>query len=175
MPDEVSSPIVIRPFTLDDAPALVAAVRESVSELTPWMPWCHPGYSLQDAGTFIKTAMDGLAKRTCFEFAITSGGAVLGVSGINQLDKANLRANVGYWVRSTAAGRGVATSAVGLMRKWAFASTELVRLEILVAISNLPSQRVAEKAGAVREGVLRRRLLLHGVSHDAVMFSLTRP
>jgi len=61
------------------------------------------------------------------------------------------------------------------MRKWAFASTELVRLEILVAISNLPSQRVAEKAGAVREGVLRRRLLLHGVSHDAVMFSLTRP
>ena len=46
---------------------------------------------------------------------------------------------------------------------------------VVFAVSNLPSQRVAEKAGAVREGVLRRRLLLHGVSHDAVMFSLTRP
>ncbi len=143
-------------------------------ELRPWMPWCHAGYAVSDASTFIQTTMDGFVKRTGFEFAITSGGAVMGVSGINQLDNANLRANVGYWVRSTAAGRGVATSAVGLVCEWAFAHTELVRLEILVAIGNLPSQRVAEKVGGVREGVLRRRLLLHGVSHDAVMFSLTR-
>src|ERR1700752_1187832 len=74
--------IAIRRFTPDDAPALVRAVRESMVELKPWMPWCHPGYSLQDASTFIQTAMDGFAKRTGFEFAITSGGAVVGVSGI---------------------------------------------------------------------------------------------
>jgi hypothetical protein len=33
---------------------------------------------------------------------------------------------------------------------------------------------VAEKAGAVREGVLHKRLLLHGFCHDAVLFSITR-
>jgi ribosomal-protein-serine acetyltransferase len=35
------------------------------------------------------------------------------------------------------------------------------------------SQRVAEKSGALREGVLRNRLLLHGKIHDAAMYSLT--
>jgi RimJ/RimL family protein N-acetyltransferase len=41
-----------------------------------------------------------------------------------------------------------------------------------VAIENKASQGVAVKAGAMREGILRNRLLLHGKIHDAVMFSL---
>jgi RimJ/RimL family protein N-acetyltransferase len=60
------------------------------------------------------------------------------------------------------------------VRNWAFESTELVRLEIVVATGNTASHRVAEKVGAIREGVLRRRLLLHGHPHDATMFSLIR-
>jgi hypothetical protein len=45
-------------------------------------------------------------------------------------------------------------------------------LEMLVATSNMRSLRAAEKFGATREGVLRRRLFLHGTHHDAVVFSL---
>lgn len=52
--------------------------------------------------------------------------------------------------------------------------TNLIRLEVVVAAGNDASQWVAEKAGACREGTLLKRLLLHGVAHDAVMFSLTR-
>ena len=50
----------------------------------------------------------------------------------------------------------------------------LIRLEIVVAVGNLASHRVAEKVGAVSEGTLRRRILLHGAARDATMFSLTR-
>ncbi|HNX51781.1 MAG TPA: GNAT family protein [Thermoanaerobaculaceae bacterium] len=46
---------------------------------------------------------------------------------------------------------------------------------IVVAEGNLPSQWVAEKTGALREGVLRSRLRIHGVYHDAVMHSIVRP
>jgi RimJ/RimL family protein N-acetyltransferase len=56
----------------------------------------------------------------------------------------------------------------------AFRTTDLVRLEIVCAAANHRSQRVAEKAGALREGVSRRRLILHGEPVDAVMFSLVR-
>ena len=77
-------------------------------------------------------------------------------------------------MRSSAVGRGAAPAAVLAVARWAFAKTALERLEILAATSNLRSQRVAEKAGARREGVLRRRLLIHGVSHDAVVYSLVR-
>ncbi|MGL5096173.1 MAG: GNAT family N-acetyltransferase, partial [Planctomycetia bacterium] len=57
---------------------------------------------------------------------------------------------------------------------WAFAETNLVRLEIVAAVDNHASRRVAEKAGAVFEGIARRRLLVHGASHDAAVYSLVR-
>ncbi len=55
--------------------------------------------------------------------------------------------------------------------KFAFENLNINRLEIVVAEGNLPSQRVAEKSGAFREGLLRQRLLIHGQPHDAFMFS----
>src|SRR5712691_5832046 len=82
--------------------------------------------------------------------------------------------NLGYWVRTSATGRGVARAAVRQLADFAFRNTELVRLEIVCAVGNQRSQRVAERAGAVREGVLRDRLLLHGQAVDAIMYSLTR-
>jgi ribosomal-protein-serine acetyltransferase len=82
---------------------------------------------------------------------------------------------VGYWVRSSATPQGVATAALQRLVQWAFQHTALMRLEVVVSTQNAASLRVAEKAGAVREGVLRKRLLLHGVWHDAVLFSFVRP
>lgn len=57
---------------------------------------------------------------------------------------------------------------------WGFANTGLVRLEIVAPMDNERSQRVAERAGATREGVLRQRQVLRGVPHDEVMYSLVR-
>jgi RimJ/RimL family protein N-acetyltransferase len=68
----------------------------------------------------------------------------------------------------------VAAAAVRLVAAWAFEQTDLERLEVFVAAENSRSLRVAQKVGAVREGVLRRRILLHGVFHDAVMHSIVR-
>ncbi len=89
--------------------------------------------------------------------------------------RAGASAPLRYWVRSSATRAGVATAAVHALRDWAFLTTDLIRLEIVVAIGNLASLRVAEKSGATREGIQRSRLLLHGRAHDAVMYSLTRP
>jgi RimJ/RimL family protein N-acetyltransferase len=58
--------------------------------------------------------------------------------------------------------------------QWAFNNTALVRLEVVVSTENAASLRVAEKSGALSEGVLKKRLLLHGMWHDAVMLSFVR-
>jgi RimJ/RimL family protein N-acetyltransferase len=165
----------IRPYTVDDASAILEAAQESLAELEPWMPWCHPGYSLEESRSWLELQVPAFRQGTAFEFAIVStDGRYLGGCGLNQFDKANNRANLGYWVRSTATRQGVATAAVRLIRDWGFRSTDLVRLEVVVAIGNVASLRVAEKSGAIREGALRSRLLLHGTFHDAMMFSFTR-
>jgi RimJ/RimL family protein N-acetyltransferase len=171
-----TSDVQIRPYRLDDASAVLEAVRESLPELSPWMPWCHPGYSIDDSRSWLAIQVPAFQQGTTFEFAIVSGaGGYLGGCGLNQIDKLNGRANLGYWVRATARRRGVATAAVRLLRDWGFQNTDLARFEVVIAVGNVSSHRVAEKSGATREGTLRSRLLLHGAYHDATMFSFVRP
>ena len=170
------SGIRIRPYRLDDAQKIWQAVRESLTELEPWMPWAHPAYSIDESRSWLATQVPAFQQRTTFEFAITTDeGAYLGGCGLNQIDALNRRANLGYWVRSSAARKGVATEATRLTRDWGFAHTDLERLEVLVAVGNIASRRVAEKSGAVYEGTLRSRLVVHGVRHDAAMYAFIRP
>lgn len=167
--------VQIRRYRLDDAAVVAEAARASANEIQPWMPWCHPDFSIEESRAFLEANVPAFDAGTAYEFAIVSPeGKYLGGCGLNQIDTLNNRANLGYWVRSTETRRGVATAAVRALRDWAYDHTSLIRLEIVVAVGNAPSQRVAEKVGAVREGVLRRRLVLHGAVHDATMFSLTR-
>jgi RimJ/RimL family protein N-acetyltransferase len=170
------SGIRIRPYRLDDAQAIFDAVRESMNQLQLWMPWCHPRYSIEEARSWLGVQVQAFQQRTTFEFAITTDeGTYLGGCGLNQIDSLNQRANLGYWVRSSATGKGVATAATEMTRAWGFGHTDLVRIEVLVAVGNIASRRVAEKSGAVYEGTLRSRLTVHGTRHDAAMYAFIRP
>jgi len=166
----------IRPYEATDAEALWQAARESVAEVFPWLPWCHPAYSMAEAVEWVTSRARLAAEGHEFAFAITgSDGRLLGGCGLNQINRVHRFGNLGYWVRTSATGRGVAGESARLMAEFAFRNTELVRLEIVCAVENRRSQRVAERTGAVREGVLRNRLQLHGKAVDAVMYGLIRP
>jgi ribosomal-protein-serine acetyltransferase len=167
--------ILIRPYRTEDAEKVFKAVRESISDLLPWMPWCHAQYSLNESRSWLEMQVPLFQSGDSFEFAIESAdGRFLGGCGLNQIDRINLRANLGYWVRSSATRRGVATAAVRLLRNWGFQNTNLLRFEIVIAANNEASHKVAEKVGAFREGIARDRFLLQGVPHDATIFSFIR-
>jgi RimJ/RimL family protein N-acetyltransferase len=172
----MSADVSIRPFREDDADGLFESVRESIDDLSRWMPWCHPEYAISEARDWVAKQIAAFEARDEFNFAIITGdGQIAGVSGINAINRENRLANLGYWVRSSQTRRGIATRATRLLADWAFQNTELNRLEILVAIRNHPSLRVAAKTGAVWEGVLQCRLRLGNEMHDAVLFSIVRP
>ena len=165
----------LRPYAPDDAEPLHEAVRESVDAAFPWLPWCRAEYSLADAVEWIRSRTQLAAEGREHAFAIVDdAGRLLGGCGIDRIDRLNRLANLGYWVRTSATGRGVASEAVRQLADFAFRETDLVRLEIVCAVGNERSQRAAARAGALREGVLRQRLVLHGVSVDAVLYSLVR-
>jgi RimJ/RimL family protein N-acetyltransferase len=167
--------IRIRPLVAADARAFHAAALESTGELFPWMPWCHAGYTLEEATAWTGSRKALFAAGDEYSFAIIdANGRLLGACDLNQINRAYRLANVGYWVRTTAAGRGVAAEAIRQLARFAFAETDLERLEIVCAVGNVGSQRAAEKAAAVREGVLRSRLRLHDRQHDAVVYAIVR-
>src|SRR4030043_248483 len=128
--------IVLRPYRKSDVNNLYQAVRESVKEMSVWLPFAHKDFSFNDSG------------------------------------RETRQANLGYWVRTSQTGQGVAASATLLLAKWGFETLKLTRIEILVATGNARSLRVAEKVGAKREGILRNRLIRRDKVHDGVMHSL---
>lgn len=62
--------VTVRPYQYSDAPEIYAAVRESVDEIAPWMPWCHAGYELHEAEAWIQATVDGRESATMYDFAI---------------------------------------------------------------------------------------------------------
>ncbi len=167
--------IRIRRYRAEDIPLLFEAARESISEMfTQWMPWCHQGYTLEDSAAFVLSREEAWRTGKEYDFVILDfeTGAFLGGVGVNQLNWAHGFANLGYWVRSRSMGRGVAAAAALLAARFGFEELRLHRVEIVIATENERSQRVAEKARAKREGVLRNRLLIADRHHDAVMYSL---
>ena len=82
------------------------------------------------------------------------------------------RADIGYWLVPEARGRGLATRGVRLAARWVLRHAGVGRLQLWTTPQNIPSQRVAERAGFKREGVLRAYGELDGEPVDAVFYSL---
>jgi ribosomal-protein-serine acetyltransferase len=169
--------IKIRRYDVADIPLLYEAARESVVEGSKWLPWLHSDYSMAESLEWVLDCCKQWDQNREYNFVIVRrrDDRFLGGVGINQINVTHRIGNLGYWVRSTCTNRGIATAAARLAAQFGFKELQLCRLEILVAVDNLASQRVAEKAGARREGILRNRLFIHGRSIDATVFSLIPP
>jgi len=166
--------ILIRPYRENDIDNLYQAARESINQVYPWLPWCHPFYGIEESSDWIHSRSSAWKDGKEYSFVIEDAatGKFLGGTGINEINKTHNYGNLGYWVRSSETGRGVATRATLLTAIFGFEQLHLQRLEIITAVGNRASQRVAEKAGAKKEGTLRRRLLINGIHHDVIIYSL---
>jgi len=169
------SGILIRPFVPDDRTAVYAAVRESIESISRWMSWCHSDYSMREVEEWValceKNWQIQAADREFGIFDAQSSEA-LGCVGINQLNGVHNFANLGYWVRTTCTGRGVASTAARLAAQFAFRELKLSRIEIVARVENIASRRVAERIGCKFECVARNRLLYKGHPYDAAVYSL---
>ena len=165
--------ICLRSFDERDAESFAAAVRESVTTVGRWMPWCHDSYSVAEACDWFAACARGFADGSAYEFGLFSrdGDEFLGGAGLNQFNRQHNFANLGYWVRASRQREGVATRAVEALVRFGFSELSLGRIEIVVAEGNDASGRVARKAGATFEGVARNRLIVGGVPVAASVFS----
>lgn len=139
--------LVLRRWRQEDADALVECVNGD-DEVARWLDQVPQPYARDDALAYVS----GVGRDA---FAVTEAvtGRILGSVGAQWTDERDV-AELGYWVRSDARGRGVTTSAVRLVARWAFAQGAR-RVQLRADVENRASRRVAEKAGFRLEGVLR--------------------
>src|SRR5262245_30994089 len=168
--------ILLRSYCEADVPLLYDAVRESIPEVSPWLQWCHANYSIEESRQFITSRQDASQGDEWYSLAVFEkfSGTFVGGVGLNFINRVHQVGNLGYWVRTSAAGRGYATRATRLAARFGFEQLGLHRIEIVAAVESIASDGRAEKSGAFREGVCRRRLLMGTISTVAVLYSFIR-
>ena len=161
--------LVLRPWTPEDVPAVTAACQDP--EIPRWIPVIPVPYTEAHAREWLERCLEGWPSSEGYQLAVTEAGRVVGAIGMrtNQNDVGH----IGYWCAREARGRGNTTRALRLVSRWGIDDLGLGRLELITDPENLASQRVAEKVGFRREGVLRSHMLHpDGRRRDSVMFSL---
>lgn len=166
--------VMVRRYRQDDVDHLYEAARESLGPgFSEYMPWAHADYKRQESLEYVGAREAAWERGEDFALAVfDENERYLGATGLNQIQTAHGYANLGYWIRRSAWGRGYAVPAALSAARVAFEQLGLVRAEIVIAVGNEKSRRVAEKARARHEGVLRNRLRLGGIQYDAHMYSL---
>lgn len=152
-----------------DAPSI--AIAGDDAETQKWLPLPTP-YTIDDANYFIdEIAVAAQTAGTGIVFAVEQGNMFVGCIDVKRAEWLNGDCEIGYWAMPKHRGRGLMSQALDILSKWVLLEQGFARVEVRVAVENLSSQRVAEKAGFIREGIARQAGRVHSGRVDLVIFS----
>ena len=132
-------------------------------------------YSASDTSAFIRESVQAWKEDRAWDYSIRDKkrpDTHLGNISLWTVSKLGKIAEIGYWVRSDSTNKGICTEAVDGLLHEAFRSLGYHKVILRIAVGNAASDRVAEKLGFTREGVLREELLIRGNWVDHSLWSL---
>jgi|SRR5215472_1079767 len=172
VPPLAGDAVLLRPWGEADVPGIVLAFSDPVMQRFSWRT---APYTETDARGFFAEQEEARLRGEGLSFALVEPrdqDVVLGSVSLSEVRLDQGCAALGYWLAPGARGRGVATQAVRLLARWAFAELGLARLELTCGPDNEASQRVAERCGFSHEGLLRSHVPFKGARRDSVIYSL---
>ena len=170
--------VVLRPPRRHDAKAWSEVRIRNARWLQPWEPSAPSSWLLRNSPSAWRTVAANLTKNgrsgAALPFVVEWGNRLVGQVNVSNVVHGALRsANVGYWVDSAVAGRGITPTAVALAIDHCFAHAGLHRIEIDIRPENAASLRVVAKLGLRQEGYYHRFLDIDGAWRDHVAFAVT--
>ncbi|MCG8348774.1 MAG: GNAT family N-acetyltransferase [Chloroflexales bacterium] len=165
--------LILRPFTLDDAPEVQRlAASAEVARTTLNIP--HP-YEDGMAEAWINTHQPAFEAGTHVTFAIThrTDAVLFGAIGFG-FNLTHQHAEMGYWIGMPHWNQGYATEAARMVLTYAFIEYRLHRLYAHHFKHNPASGRVLQKIGMQYEGCLRQHIYRWGEFADVVQYGILR-
>lgn len=157
-----SSRIYLRALKRSDAKSVFDAVQSSRAELDRFMAWSPHTRSVRDTLDYIGSTFTMRRRGTGYPFGIfdASTNMYLGANGLHDIRRSTRSAEIGYWIRSDQAGKGLATESSAILLRFAFEDLRVHRVVLRAAVDNVGSIKVAEKLGFLLGGVQRHEFLL---------------
>jgi ribosomal-protein-serine acetyltransferase len=163
--------LLLEPIGPEHTEAMWTATEASLEELARWMLWAVDA-TREGTATFAAEAEREWSEGTGFHFAILLDGELTGALGLEVRAPINRIGEIGYWIRSDLAGRGLVTEAGEAVVAFGFEVLGLYRLELRAGVTNGASQRVAQKLGFHLEGTLRKGCPGGPEPYDCRMYGL---
>ncbi|SEN96799.1 Protein N-acetyltransferase, RimJ/RimL family [Mesobacillus persicus] len=157
-PEEFSTDrLVIRMPRPGDGKVVYEAIKASIEELKPWMPFAQSEQSEQDVESNIRQAHINFLKREDLRLLVflKETGDLVASSGLHRIDWSVPKLEIGYWIDSRFSGKGYMTEAVQGISDFAFRELQARRLEIRCDVKNQKSRAIPERLGFTLEGILR--------------------
>lgn len=172
-PTLLTARLTLGPLQAADVPALVAlAGAFEIADTTATIP--HP-YAEADAYAFLAVDAAEHAAGTALRFAVREGGAALvGVVGLQQIDRERSRAELGYWIGVPWWGRGYASEAAAATVRYGFDELGLHKIHAHYLVRNPASGKVLARIGMREEGLLRDEVLKWGRYEDVIVCGMLR-
>ncbi len=163
--------LLLRTWRAEDATALFEAFHDAEVLRFSWSS--DADYTHADAVRYLQDREPARQRGEEVQWALVDpDGHLLGGASLYQLDAEQGSASVGYWLAAAARGRELATTAVRLIADYVFTRLSVERLELTCGPDNIGSQGVAQRAGFLREGLLRSHMPFKGARRDTLLFSL---
>lgn len=164
----------LSPLDEADAPALWDAVDSWRASLEPWLPWVPWQESLASSEDFADASAGDWDAGRSVRFAIHARGTsrFIGVVGLENCVDMHRNAELGYWLRDDATGRGLMTEAAAACLEFGFRQLGVHRVKVAAATGNQRSLSVIARLGFQFEGVARQAEWCGGRWLDHATFGL---
>ena len=167
--------VTLRPSAERDIDAIFNACQDPVIPAFTTLP---ATYTLDHAIDFVRSDPFSFAERRELRFVIDYGnGSDVKFAGVISLHTINIKnhtAEIGYWMEKSMRGKGIGTIAAKMITDYGFRSLGFRRIDGLVDVDNLASQKLLTSAGFQKEGILRNKVSRDdGRQIDMALFATT--
>jgi RimJ/RimL family protein N-acetyltransferase len=169
--------ICLRGYEDADVPALVNAIDEARETLAPWMPWVNEVKGYEDRLDYVRrmrARFDDPREDIVYGIFARESGEFLGGTGVHRIKWDIPSFEIGYWLRPSAHGHGIASESTRLLTVAAFDMLGAARVEVRCDATNTKSRNVPERLGFIHEATLRCDARTpEGALRDTLVFALT--
>jgi RimJ/RimL family protein N-acetyltransferase len=171
---QITPNIVIEKINLDRFCEFYEIVIESRNEWFAAGMIPQPDLSIDELEWMVRAFLILWEKDDTYMFCVIDSdiNRMVGTAFLNRMNRMRQFANLGYSVRTSRVKQGIAPAAAKLVVRYGFEKLGLQRIEVVIDPDNIASLKVVEKLGAVREGLLRNGMRIHGIPCNAYLYSL---
>jgi len=170
----VDEEIVLKAIELASAQTIFNSIHSSRHHLRAWLPFVDQTRSVDDTRRFIKSIIHSNCIKKDLIFEIWQQEEFAGLIALKEIDYANRKVEIGYWLDQAKTGKGIMLRSCKAIIDHAFTEIKLNRISIKVAIGNEKSTAIPIALDFYQEGVERNGELVNNNFNDLIIFSMLK-